>query len=136
MLLRLLLAGTWTVVATVDSRGRCRVMEVLDALRRNDSVARAQIVALLLRCARQGPPVDTRRSRHVGDGVYELKTPRGWRLFYFFDRERLIVCSELCRKPKPRELKAIVSRTQRERAEYFAARSRTAIVTEESTWED
>lgn len=136
MRLRLLWAATWTVVATVDTRGRCRVMEELDALRRNDRVAHAQIGALLLRCARAGPPAHMQRSRHLGCGIYELKTPRGWRLFYFFDREQLIVCSELCRKPKPRDLKAIVLRTQRQRAEYFAARSRATIVMEDPAWQD
>jgi len=135
MRLRLLPAASWTVVATVDERGRCRVMEVLDVLRRNDGVAHAQVIALLLRCGRQGPPADTRRSRHLGDGVYELKTPRGWRLFYFFDRERLVVCSELCRKPKPRELTNVVARVRRERAKYVAARTRATLVMEDSTWE-
>jgi hypothetical protein len=133
MRLRIIRAAEWTVAAPVDARGRCRVKEDLDALRHTDGTARAQITTLLGRVAREGPPTDPHRSRHLGRGIYELKTPRGWRLFYFFDRGCLIVCSELCRKPKPRDLRSIVFRAQRERADYFAARAAGAIVMEDSS---
>ena len=56
------------------------------------------------------PPRDERRLRHLGEGIFELKTPREF---------RVIVCSELCRKPKPRELRGIVRHAQHLRAAYL-----------------
>jgi len=56
----------------------------------------------------------------LGEGIFELKTSRGFRLVHFFERRRLIVCSELCRKLKPRELREIVRRGQHLRAAYLA----------------
>src|SRR5665647_1430332 len=54
--------------------------------------------------------------------VTELKTPRWFRLVYFFERRRLVVCSELCKKPKPRELRGMIIRRARGlRAAYLVA---------------
>ena len=131
MRLKVIVAADWTVMAPVDARGRCRVMEDLHALKRTDSTARAQLTALLERVACDAPQRDPQRSRHVGAGVYEFKTLQGWRLFYFFDRDHVIICTELCRKPKPRELRTIVRRAQSVRARYLEARSAGTIVMED-----
>ena len=135
MRLKVIFAADWTVVAPVDSRGRCRVMEDLHALRRTDSTARAQLTALLERVACDAPQRDPRRSRRVGEGIYEFKTLQGWRIFYFVDRDRVIVCTELCRKPRPRELRTIVHRAQAVRARYLEARSAGTIVMEDDSCE-
>jgi putative component of toxin-antitoxin plasmid stabilization module len=133
MRLKVIFAADWTVMAPVDTRGRCRVMEDLYALKRTDSTARAQLTALLERVACDTPQRDPQRSRHVGGGVYEFKTLQGWRLFYFVDRDRVIICTELCRKPKRRELRAIVRRAQAVRARYLEARSAGTIVMEDDS---
>lgn len=95
-----------------------------------DRAAHAELIARLGRIAQVGPPMDVRRSRHLGDGVFELKTPRGFRLIYFFDRGRLIVSSEPCRKPKPRQLRGIIRRAQRLRTACLAAAAAGDIVIE------
>jgi hypothetical protein len=132
MRLRVIIAAEWTVLARVDPLGRCRVRERLDALERTDKAAHDQVVALLDRASRHGPRRDPRQSRQLGGGIYELKTPQGWRLFYFFDRGRVIVCTDVCRKPKARELRALIRRAQRERCEYLVARAADAIMMEDS----
>ena len=114
----------------VDDRARCSIREALDAVAVTDRAAHAQLLALLGRISLAGPPRDERRSRHLGEGIFELKTPRGFRLVYFFERRRLIVCSELCRKPKPRELRGIVRRAQHLRAAYLADSAAGAILVE------
>jgi hypothetical protein len=120
------------VVTPVDDRGRCPIVEVLDALERDDNAAHDQLVRLLAGAARHGPPREPHRSRLLGGGICELKTPRGWRIVYFFDRGRLIVCTELCRKPKSRELRAILARARRRRADYLVARLAGTIVMEDA----
>jgi putative component of toxin-antitoxin plasmid stabilization module len=128
MRLETIAGGAWLVVAVVDPRGHCPVKEALDTIERDDRTAHAELAALLSRIAQAGPPRDERRSRHLGAGVFELKTPQGFRIIYFFDRGRLIVCSELCRKPKPRDFSALIRRAQRFRAAYFAASAAGDIV--------
>ncbi len=130
MRLTVITSSTWVVAAVVDDRGCCSVRETLDVVEVSDRAAHAELIARLGRISHAGPPRDESRSRHLGDGVFELKTPRGFRLIYFFDRGRLIVCSELCRKPKPRELRGIIQRAQRLRTAYFAAAAAGDIVME------
>jgi putative component of toxin-antitoxin plasmid stabilization module len=130
MRLTVITSSTWIIAAVVDDRGRCSIREALDAVAVTDRAAHAQLLALLDKTALAGPPRDERRSRHLGEGVFELKTPRGFRLVYFFERRRLIVCSELCKKPKPRELQGIIRRAQHLRAAYLAASAEGDIVVE------
>lgn len=132
MRLRIIFAAEWQVVVRVDSVGRCRVREAMDALERTDKDAHDQVIAMLDRVSRHGPRRDPRQSRQLAGAIYELKTARGWRLFYFFDRGRVIVCTDVCRKPKARELRALIRRAQRERCEYLAARAADAILMEDS----
>lgn len=130
MRLRIIVAAEWTVLAPVDRRGRCNALEVLGALEFADKVAHDEVVTLLERVSVHGPRRDPRRSRYLGGSVYELKTTRGWRLFYFFARCRVIVCAELRRKPKARELRIIVLQARQLRARYLAARDANDIVEE------
>jgi hypothetical protein len=103
----------------------------MDALEHSDKAAHDQVVALLDRVSRHGPPPDPRKSRHLGDAIYELKTARGWRLIYFFDRGRLVICAELLRKPKARELRLTVRRARRVRHECLVAPAADAVLIEE-----
>ena len=130
MRLTVIASSTWIAAAAVDDRGRCSVREALDEVGVTDQEAHAQLLALLGRVSQGGPPRDERRSRHLGEGIFELKTPRGFRLVYFFERRRLIMCSELCKKPKPRELQAIVRRARDLRAAYLAASAAGDILVE------
>lgn len=130
MRLTVITSSSWIVVAAIDDRGRCPVRDGLDLVMLSDRDAHAQLLALLGRISLTGPPRDERRSRHLGDGVFELKTPRGFRLIYFFGPRRTIVCSDLCRKPKPRELRQIARRAQDLRKAYIAASDSGDIVVE------
>ena len=130
MRLAVLTNDTWTIVAVVDDRGRCSFREALDGVAGTDPAAHAQLFALLGRISQVGPPRDERRSRHLGEGVFELKTPRGYRLIYFYEPRRLIVCSELSRKPKSRELRGIVRRARDLRADYLAASAAGDVLVE------
>jgi putative component of toxin-antitoxin plasmid stabilization module len=130
MRLTVITSSTWIIAAVVDDRGRCSVREALDAVAVSDRAAHAQLLALLGRVSQAGPPLVERWSRRLGEGIFELKTPRGFRLVYFFERKRLIVCSELCRKPKPRELRGIIRRATNLRATYVAASAAGEILVE------
>src|SRR5450756_3156614 len=83
MRLTVITSSTWIIAAVVDDRGRCSVREAIDAVAVTDRAAHAQLLALLDKASVAGPPRDERRSRHLGEGIFELKTPRGFRLVYF-----------------------------------------------------
>jgi len=68
-----------------------------------------------------GRITDERRVRHLGDGIYELKTRGGVRVLYFVNEGRVIVCTDALRKPKPRQLSWLMTRSVTVRASYLTA---------------
>ncbi len=123
-------SSSWIVVATIDDRGRCAVRDELDLIVLDDRDAHAQIIAVLGRVAVTGPPKDERRSRHLDDGIFELKTPRRSRLIYFFGPRRTMVCTDICKKPGPTELRRLIRRARDFRETYLAASAGGDIVIE------
>ena len=67
-----------------------------------------RLLGLLGRVALAGPPRDERRSRHLDEGIFELKTPRGFRLVYFFETtathrvQRTVQKAKTARAPRDR----------------------------------
>ena len=57
------------------------VKEFIDGLEEIDS---KQIIQLIKYISENGPPVNKRKFRHLGNNVYELKTYRGVRIFFFW----------------------------------------------------
>ena len=128
MRLQHIAARRWTIVAICDDRGGCRVSEFLDQLERDSRHDFDQVMAELNRAATDGPPKSPKKSRPLGDKVYEFKTRGGIRIPYFYDAGRLITCPEAMRKPKPKEVRAVIARAGADRERYFAAKRRSALV--------
>lgn len=123
MRLRVIKRLRWMVLAAVDERGECAVAEFLSRLDEGTAEAR-QIQALIARVATNGPPLNEKRSRRLEGAIYELKTRSGIRIPYFYDEGRIVVCTEALRKPKKAELRRVIERAMRIRAEYRAAKLR------------
>ena len=80
-----------------------------------------------------GPPRSRQQGRGIGDGIFELKAQRGlMRLFYFFDEGRIVVCTHLAEKPKPKQLPTERKKAKEVRADYLCmkAEGRLEIVEE------
>jgi len=90
--------GRWEVLAVVDHRGRCQVLDFVDQLGAGCHAAR-QFLTLLLRVylPLEGPPKSSAHlCKPLGDGVFELRRqPRGPkpRVLFFYDEDHRIVCT-------------------------------------------
>jgi Phage derived protein Gp49-like (DUF891) len=93
--------GEWLVVAPAEHR---------------------QVMARLRELAKRGGIADERKVRHLSDGICELKTRSGIRVLYFVEESRVVVCTDALRKPKPRPLAWLVSRSRTVRVSYVTAR--------------
>ena len=49
------------------------------------------------------------------------------RVLYFYDRDRIVICTEAMRKPKATELRGGIQRASRTRERYFDAKRRGAL---------
>jgi len=77
--------------------------------------------------AKRGRITDERKARHLGDGIYELKTRGGVRVLYFVEKRQVIVCTDSLKKPKPRQLAWLIMRSRTVRASYLAAQKAGAL---------
>jgi phage-related protein len=88
----------WEVLAVVDPRGKCQVLDFLDQLGSNYAAARRLMLLFLqVRLPEDGPPVsNVQLCKPLGDGLFELRRqPKGQKLrvVFFYDEGRRIVCT-------------------------------------------
>jgi len=88
----------WDVLAVVDNRGHCQVLEFLLALAPNYQAAkRAMLYLLQVILPGSGPPAhNSEISKPLGGGIFELRRqPKGrkLRVVYFYDSNFRIVCT-------------------------------------------
>jgi len=127
MRLRVIVRAEWLIVTPVDARGGCPVQRFLEELGRDATAEHRQVLARLRELAKRGRITDERKVRHLGDGIYELKTRGGVRVLYFVDEGRAIVCTDALRKPKARQLSWLVRRSKTVRASCLAAQRMGAL---------
>jgi hypothetical protein len=90
--------GRWEVLAVVDHRGRCQVLDFVDQLGAGFRAAQ-EFLTLLLRVylPLEGPPKSSAHlCKPLGDGVFELRRqPKGPkpRVLFFYDDNHRIVCT-------------------------------------------
>ena len=111
----------WLVVAPVDVRRGCSAQRFFADLERHAPAEHRQLLARLQALAGRGRIADEHKARHLGDGIFELKTRGGVRVVYFVDKRRIIVCTESSKKPKARQLSWLVRQSRTIRASYLAA---------------
>jgi phage-related protein len=90
--------GRWDVLAVLDDRGRCPVLDFIAALGANYAAARRALLRVLrVELPQDGPPSrNTQLCKSLGDGIYELRRqPKGQKLrvLFFYDDDRRIVCT-------------------------------------------
>lgn len=120
----------WDVLAVMDHRGQCQVLDFLASLE-GSSRAVAEAMSRLLRrtIPANGPPRAEPLCKPLGDGLFELrKQPKGkkLRVVWFYGGEAVIVCAVAFSKAErtPRER---IEEARRLREQYRLARSRNQI---------
>jgi phage-related protein len=113
--------GLFRIVAICDDQGLCPLEAFLGSFVQPEDAEARKMMALLRWSAREGPPRNREKSSPLGDEIYEFKTT-DLRVLYFYDENRLIVCShgfqKKSRKCPPGERRAAIS----SREAYFEAK--------------
>lgn len=130
----------WEVLAVLDARNRCEVLEFLLTPGESYRAAAEAMLHLLFEAIpRGGPPKAEPLCKPLGDGLYELrKQPKGKkvRVVWFYGGGAVVVCAVAFTKAErtPRT-KLVQARLLKER--YQAARTAGevgVIEIEETTW--
>ena len=69
------------------------ILDFLDALADNGDNDGARLYALIKRTADNGVTHNKRHFNILGDGIFEFKGPNTGRIAFFYDENKLIICS-------------------------------------------
>jgi phage-related protein len=87
----------WDVLAVVDDRGQCQVIDFLMGSGAGPSAAQRSMLRFLRsRLPAEGPPRSVELCKALGDGIFELRRqPKGpkLRVLFFYDDGYRIVCT-------------------------------------------
>jgi hypothetical protein len=108
--------------AWVDSAGKCPTVNFLTELKANGDSDAQRLSHLMERTAATGIVRNERHVRSLEDGIFEFKAPNSARVLFFYDKNRLIICSHgftgksgIARK----NIKAQMETAMRIKKEYF-----------------
>ncbi len=123
------------MLAVLNERGDCQVLDFLEENKRGYHAAVRSMGALLRRQVPDyGPPLRMPLTRSLGDGIFEFrKQPKGHKLrvAFFYDENRIVVCTIAFAKAEtsPPEVR---KRSKEMRAEYLAAKAAGRLSIEET----
>jgi phage-related protein len=120
----------WDVLAILDARGHCPVLEFLSDLQGPQRIAAEQMLALLRhQIPANGPPKGAPLCKSLGDGLYELRRqPKGkkLRLVWFYGGGAVIVCAAAFTKAE-RTPRTELERAKQAQEDYWHARARSEL---------
>jgi phage-related protein len=93
MPLQLINAGTTFRIYAWGDAHHCETLTFLKKLEKSSNSDAIRLLNLLTRTAEHGPPANEHHARPLGDGIYEFKAPNTARLLWFYDADRIIVCT-------------------------------------------
>lgn len=87
----------------------CQLLEFLKQLQRDLPAEYEKIMRLIQWTADHGPPSNEEKCKNLEDKIWELKTGGGVRVFWFYHRDKIIICTHAFlkkqQKTPPKEIK-------------------------------
>ena len=113
--------------AWVSRNGECQVKEFLNDLEEDDVSDADRLWYLLKRTANIGVLENKVQMRPLRSGIYEFKARHTARILFFYDQNRLIICSHGFTGKKGKGNRAIqgqLERALRAKEDYFGERGK------------
>lgn len=125
MATRLIYKGRIFEILAWEANNSCQVIEFLADLDEKDKKDAKRLVYLIQRTADKGIIKNEQQSRLLEDGICELKAPNTSRILYFFDKNRIIICTHGFRDKHGRGKtpKNEIEKARRIKDEYFTGKS-------------
>ncbi len=93
MPIQLLRAGAKFDIYAWGDEQHCDTLEFLEQLAENTTADANRLLYLIIRTADHGPLNNEQQLRSLGDGIFEFKAPHTARLLWFYDANRIIICT-------------------------------------------
>ena len=103
--------------------GYCELADFLEELERQSNPDATRISLLISRAAEQGPSPNEQHCRQLkgkhAEGLFEFKAPGGARVLWFYDANRIIICTHGFVKKKDKTPRSEIDRAQSIRQQYL-----------------
>ena len=115
--------GARYAICAWGSEDSCELLRFLENLERESNPDATRIAYLISRTAAHGPPRNELQCRALegkhAEGLFEFKAPGGTRVLWFYDRNRIIVCTHGFVKKGPKTPRKEIDKAQAIRRLYF-----------------
>ena len=117
---RLHVGAKFDIYAWGDER-HCETLEFLEQLEEDSNSDANRLLYLIKRTAELGAPYNEHQSRPLGDGIFEFKAPNTARLLWFYDANRIIICTHgfSGKRGKGKTPRGEIDRAKQIRQEYL-----------------
>ncbi len=107
---------------------KCQLLDFLETLKDQVNSDYTRLLYLITRTANNGPPYNEKQCRALQGkkavDLFEFKAPNGARIIWFYDANRIIVCSHGFTKKKNRTDPEEIDRVQAIKILYFEEKKR------------
>jgi hypothetical protein len=121
MPIQLLHAGAKFDIYAWGDEQHCDTLEFLEQLEKDSNSDANRLLYLITRTANHGSLNNEVQSRSLGDGIFEFKAPNTARLLWFYDANRIIICSHgfSGKRGKGQTLRREIDRAKEIRKKYL-----------------
>lgn len=107
---------------------KCQLVDFLEQLKEEANSDFSRLLYLIIRTANNGPPYNEKQCRALqgkkATDLFEFKAPNGARIIWFYDANKIIVCSHGFTKKKDRTDPEEIDRAQTIKTLYLEEKKR------------
>ena len=131
IVIRLITEGSVNTLFAIGDESSCELFEFFEEQGRDRPDEMKRLLSLLDRSAEKGVPNNIEHVRFFNkEGIFEFKTRGGLRVFAFWDKGRLIICTNGFVKKKQKTPKREIQKAVAWKKAYFKAKDDDDIIFE------
>jgi len=129
--LHTLAKGKQANIYALGDGGSVQVIDFLEEMEQKRPKEVAKMAALLDRVIEHGIPKDKQKCRTLGNKLYEFKTRGGLRIVWFWDEEKMVICTHGFKKSTQKTPRGQIERALSKKADYFEAKAKGTLLRED-----
>ena len=104
------------------------VLDYIEQMEKKRPKEAAKMAALFNRVVEHGIPKDKQKCRTLGNKLFEFKTRGGLRIVWFWDEDRMVVCTHGFCKSSRKTPRGQIERALSMKSDYFEAKSKGTLL--------
>jgi phage-related protein len=119
-----------TIFAMGDGE-KVPVLDFIEQMEQKRPKETAKLAALFTRTVEHGIPKDKQKCRTLGSKLFEFKTRGGLRIVWFWDEDKMVICTHGFSKSTQKTPRGQIERALSMKSDYFEAKSQGKLLQED-----